>query len=68
MITWKILKNQKKKNQNISFATQNRIINIRIRSQTFEMPVFCLVKWTVQYKQSIFEFPEVNMNQKFANF
>ena len=68
MMTRKILKNQKKKHQNISFATQNRIINIQIRSQTFEMPVFCLVKWTVQYKQSIFEFPEVNMNQKFANF
>ena len=29
------------------------------------MPIFCFVKWTVQYKQSIFEFREVNTLQTF---
>ena len=53
---------------NISFATQNRIINIPIRIKTFEKPIFCFVKWTVQYKQSTFEFLEVSINQKVANF
>ena len=62
------LKHKGKKHQNISFATQNRIINIRIRIKTFEMPIFCFVKWTVQYKQSTFEFLEVTINQKVANF
>ena len=62
------LKLKGKKHQNISFATQNRIINIRIRTETFKMPIFCFVKWTVQYKQSTFEFLEVTINQKVANF
>ena len=29
------------------------------------MPIFRFVKWTVQYKQSIFEFREVNILQTF---
>ena len=58
------LKLKEKKNQNIYFATQNRIINIRIRIKTFEMPIIYFVKWTVQCKQSTFEFPEVTIDQK----
>ena len=56
------LKLKRKKHQKISFATQNRIINIRIRIKTSEIPIFCFVKWTVQYKQSTFEFLEVMTN------
>ena len=62
------LKLRGNKHQNISFATQNRIINIGIRIKTFEMPIFWFVKWTVQYKQSTFEFLEVTISQKIANF
>ena len=36
------LKLKRKKHQKIFFATQNRIINIRIRIKTFEMPIFLL--------------------------
>ena len=57
-----------KKDQNILFTTQCSIINIRIRIKTFEMPIYCFVKWTIQYKQSSFEFREVTINQKVANF
>ena len=68
-VTQKIFKTQrKKKDQNILFATQSRIINIRIRIKTFEMPIYCFGKWTIQYKQSSFEFREVTINQKVANF
>ena len=31
------------------------------------MPIFRFVKWTVQYKQSIFEFRVVNILQTFKN-
>ena len=64
----RFLKFKGKKHQNISFATQNRIINIRIRTKTFKMPIFCFVKWAVQCKQSTFEFFEVAMIQKVARF
>ena len=62
------LKLKGKKHQNICFATQNRIINIQFKIKTFEMPIFCFVKWTVQCKQSTFEFLEVTINQNVANF
>ena len=60
-VAQKIFKTERKKHQNIYFATQNRIINIRIRIKAFKMPIFCFVKWAVQYKQSTFEFLEVTI-------
>ena len=64
----KIKGKKDKKYQNISFVTQNRIITTGIRIKIFDMPIFCFVKWTVQYKQSTFEFLEVTINEKVANF
>ena len=37
-------------------------MNIRIRIETFEMLVFCFVKWIVQYKQLTFELLEVTIS------
>ena len=64
----RFLKLKGKTHQNISFATQKRIINIRIRIKSLEMPILCFVKWTKQYKQSTFKLLEVTINQKVANF
>ena len=67
-VTQKIFKTQRKKTSKHFFSTQDRIINTRIRIKTFEIPIVCSVKWTVQYKQSTFEFLIDTINQKVSNF
>ena len=64
----RFLKLKVKKHENISFATQSGIINIRIIVKTLETSIFCFVKWTVQYKQLTFEFLDVTINQKLQAF
>ena len=56
-----------KKHENVFFATQNNL-KFELELKHSKCQFFCFVKWTVQYKQSTFEFLEVIIKQKFASF